>query len=234
MLTERQKKILNLIIEEYNRFRKPIGSKWFAKKYFKELSSATIRREFNFLTKQKYLAQPYWSAGRIPTDKAYQWFVETNILNPLLLENDIAYWEKKLEKLHQLPFFEMTRYIANLCESLTVGYLPPEEMIFKFGLKKLFEQLKELSLLRWETIWEDLDYLDDRLKKSVQDLIQEDMQIFIGNESPITKDKNLTVVSYAIPQKNHKNLLILIGPKNLICRRNISILEAAHKILNQQ
>ncbi|MCX8016156.1 MAG: hypothetical protein N2692_02540 [Patescibacteria group bacterium] len=233
MLTERQEKILNLIIEEYNRFRKPIGSKWFARKYFKELSSATIRREFNFLTKQKYLAQPYWSAGRIPTDKAYQWFVETNILNPFLLENDVAYWEKKLEKLHDLPFFEMTKQIANLCESLTVGYLPPEEMIFKFGLKKLFEQLKELSLMRWETIWEDLDYLDDRLKKSVRDLIQEDMQIFIGDESPITKDKHLSVVSYAIPQKTHKNLLILIGPKNMICRRNISILEAAHKILNQ-
>ncbi|MGB9847869.1 MAG: hypothetical protein ACPLKV_01515 [Minisyncoccia bacterium] len=232
MLTERQQKILNLIIEEYNRFRKPIGSKWFSKKYFKELSPATIRREFNFLTKKNYLTQPYWSAGRIPTDKAYQWFIENNVLNPVSLEDDMAYWEKKLERLQYLSFFEMTKHIANLCESLTVGYLPPQEAIFKYGLKKLFEQLKELSVMRWETIWEDLDYLDERLKKSFKNLIQEDRQIFIGEESPITRDKNLTVFSYTIPYKQHRNLLILIGPKNIICRRNISILEAAHKILN--
>jgi heat-inducible transcriptional repressor len=78
MLTERQKKILEYVINEYTVTKKPIGSKEFCQKYFKDLSSATIRREFNFLTVNKYLTQPYWSAGRLPTDKAYQWFIKEN------------------------------------------------------------------------------------------------------------------------------------------------------------
>jgi len=232
MLTERQKNFLTLIIEDFSRNKKPIGSKEFARKYFPDLSSATVRREFNFLTKQKYLAQPYWSAGRVPTNKLYQWFIKTKD-NNFTFKKDFNYWERKLEELKDLSFTETTKEIAKLCQSLAIGYLPMEEMIFKYGLKNFFDQLKDLSLLKWESIWEDLDYLDERLIKVADNLLEDEFQIFIGDESPITRDKNLSVISYALSFHKQKNLLVLIGPKNLICRRNLIILEVTQRILSR-
>jgi transcriptional regulator of heat shock response len=232
MLTDRQQKILTLIVEEFSRNKKPIGSKEFAKKYFPNLSSATIRREFNFLTKKRFLDQPYWSAGRVPTNKLYQWFIETQEKN-FDFEKDFDYWAKRLEELKNLSFAETTKEIAKLCESLAIGYLPMEEIIFKYGLKLFFEQLKEMSLVKWERIWEDLDYLDERLKKVAKDLMKEEIKIFIGEESPITRDENLSVMSYTLPIRKQKTLLVLVGPKNLICKRNFTILEAAQKILSR-
>ncbi len=232
MLTERQKKILEYIINEYTVTKKPIGSKEFCQKYFKDLSSATIRREFNFLTVNKYLTQSYWSAGRLPTDKAYQWFIKENLLNREKNEDELDRWVKKLDDWKKLSFEEIAKKISQLCESLTIGYLLNDQLIYRYGLKRFFEQLEEMELQNWESVWEDVDLLDERLKKRINDLIEEPFQIFIGKESPITRDENLSVISYTVFDDEKKNLLILIGPKNIICERNLNILQTAYDILN--
>ena len=232
MLTERQKKILEYVINEYTVTKKPIGSKEFCQKYFKDLSSATIRREFNFLTVNKYLTQPYWSAGRLPTDKAYQWFIKENLLNREKNEDELDRWVKKLDDWKKLSFEEIAKKISQLCESLTIGYLLNDQLIYRYGLKKFFEQLEEMELQNWESVWEDVDLLDERLKKRIDDLIEEPFQIFIGKESPITRDENLSVISYTVFDDEKQNLLILIGPKNIICERNLNILQTAYDILN--
>jgi len=232
MLTERQKKILEYIINEYTVTKKPIGSKEFCQKYFKDLSSATIRREFNFFTVNKYLTQPYWSAGRLPTDKAYQWFIKENLLNREKNEDELDRWVKKLDDWKKLSFEEIAKKISQLCESLTIGYLLNDQLIYRYGLKKFFEQLEEMELQNWESVWEDVDLLDERLKKRIDDLIEEPFQIFIGKESPITRDENLSVISYTVFDDEKQNLLILIGPKNIICEKNLNILQTAYNILN--
>ncbi|NLA08173.1 MAG: hypothetical protein GX873_00540 [Parcubacteria group bacterium] len=232
MLTERQKKILEYIINEYTVTKKPIGSKEFCQKYFKDLSSATIRREFNFLTVNKYLTQPYWSAGRLPTNKAYQWFIKENLLNREKNEDELDRWVKKLDDWKKLSFEEIAKKISQLCESLTIGYLLNDQLIYRYGLKRFFEQLEEMELQNWESVWEDVDLLDERLKKRINDLIEEPFQIFIGKESPITRDENLSVISYTVFDDEKQNLLILIGPKNIICERNLNILQTAYDILN--
>jgi len=100
-------------------------------------------------------------------------------------------------------------------------------------LKNLFERLTEIDLANWRRIWEDIDQLDERLQKIADFLMEEDFQIFVGKESPLTRDRNLSVISSVMPYNRKRNLLILIGPKNMICERNLNILEAARNILNQ-
>ncbi|HPC37646.1 MAG TPA: hypothetical protein PKX03_02235, partial [Candidatus Paceibacterota bacterium] len=192
----------------------------------------TIRREFNFLTVNKYLTQPYWSAGRLPTNKAYQWFIKENLLNREKNEDELDRWVKKLDDWKKLSFEEIAKKISQLCESLTIGYLLNDQLIYRYGLKRFFEQLEEMELQNWESVWEDVDLLDERLKKRINDLIEEPFQIFIGKESPITRDENLSVISYTVFDDEKQNLLILIGPKNIICERNLNILQTAYDILN--
>lgn len=74
-LTERQKLLLTLIIHEFTREATPIGSKSLVDMYNLELSSATVRNELSALTEMGYLRQPHTSAGRIPTESGYRFFV---------------------------------------------------------------------------------------------------------------------------------------------------------------
>jgi heat-inducible transcriptional repressor len=74
-LTERQKTLLLLIIRDYIESAQPIGSKRLAEHYHLRLSSATIRNEMGALTEMGYLRQPHTSAGRVPTEEGYRFFV---------------------------------------------------------------------------------------------------------------------------------------------------------------
>ncbi|PJF35881.1 MAG: heat-inducible transcription repressor HrcA [Candidatus Thermofonsia Clade 1 bacterium] len=74
-LTERQEKILALIIREYTNKPEPVGSKFLAETYLSNLSSATIRNEMARLEELGLLAAPHTSAGRVPTEVGYRYFV---------------------------------------------------------------------------------------------------------------------------------------------------------------
>ncbi|MCX7841134.1 MAG: heat-inducible transcriptional repressor HrcA [Anaerolineae bacterium] len=76
-LTERQKKILSLVVREYVETAQPVGSETLVRKGGLRVSSATIRNELATLEELGYLTHPHTSAGRMPTEKGYRYFVET-------------------------------------------------------------------------------------------------------------------------------------------------------------
>ncbi|HSP55792.1 MAG TPA: heat-inducible transcriptional repressor HrcA [Dehalococcoidia bacterium] len=76
MLTERRQKLLQFIIDEYVSTAQPVGSNALAGKYGLGVSSATIRSEMAHLEEEGYIAQPHTSAGRVPTDLGYRYYVE--------------------------------------------------------------------------------------------------------------------------------------------------------------
>src|SRR5262245_1759590 len=82
-MTERQKQILKAIVEQYAEVASPVGSQLLAKVF--EVSSATIRAEMAELERLGFIAQPHTSAGRVPTDKGYRFYV-----NSLAEEKEIA------------------------------------------------------------------------------------------------------------------------------------------------
>src|SRR3954466_12943597 len=72
-MTERQQKILSAIVEQYAEVASPVGSTLLSKAF--DVSSATIRAEMADLERHGYIMQPHTSAGRIPTDKGYRYYV---------------------------------------------------------------------------------------------------------------------------------------------------------------
>jgi heat-inducible transcriptional repressor len=74
-LTERQKTILMLVIRDYIETAQPVGSNALVKRYHLDLSSATVRNELSALDEMGFLRQPHTSAGRIPTEEGYRFFV---------------------------------------------------------------------------------------------------------------------------------------------------------------
>src|ERR671913_1324235 len=77
MMDARHREVLVAVIREYIDSAEPVGSRVLTKRYFPSLSPATIRNVMSDLEDMGYLAQPHTSAGRIPTDKAYRFYVES-------------------------------------------------------------------------------------------------------------------------------------------------------------
>ncbi len=74
-LTDREKLILTLIIHEHIHSAQPVGSKTIVDKYNLSMSSATVRNEMSLLTDYGLLRQPHTSAGRVPSEEGYRYFV---------------------------------------------------------------------------------------------------------------------------------------------------------------
>ena len=75
-LDERKEKILKAIIQTYLETGEPVGSRTISKYSDLQLSSATIRNEMSDLEELGYIIQPHTSAGRIPSDKGYRFYVD--------------------------------------------------------------------------------------------------------------------------------------------------------------
>lgn len=77
MVTERRRKLLQIIVDEYVRSAQPVGSNALVEKYRLGVSSATVRNDMAALEEEGYIASPHTSAGRVPTDAGYRYYVES-------------------------------------------------------------------------------------------------------------------------------------------------------------
>ena len=96
-LDERKIAILKALIEDYIETAEPVGSRTIAKKFPLGLSSATIRNEMADLEEMGYLAQPHTSAGRIPSNMAYRFYVDSLIERINATNIEMEFIKSKLE-----------------------------------------------------------------------------------------------------------------------------------------
>jgi heat-inducible transcriptional repressor len=116
VMEERNKQILTSVINEYVLTAEPVGSRKLAKKYNINLSSATIRNVMSDLEDMGLLHQPHTSAGRIPTEKALRFYV-----NSILKVKDLKLREKdRIRKRYQFSELEASDIIKQTSEVLSV------------------------------------------------------------------------------------------------------------------
>ena len=93
-LTDRKQKILKAVVDEYIENASPVSSGEIKNKHFDNISSATIRNELSALEEMGYLIQPHTSAGRIPSKKAYNLYVDKFLVNHPLTAKEIKLIEE--------------------------------------------------------------------------------------------------------------------------------------------
>jgi heat-inducible transcriptional repressor len=134
-LTERQETILALVVHEYIESAEPVGSKFLVQRFVLDVSSATVRNEMLALTEAGLLRQPHTSAGRVPTEEGYRYFVRR-----LLGDTDLPPDEKRLisHQFHQArPQVEewmrlAASVLAQHASALSLVTAPrPERAVFK-------------------------------------------------------------------------------------------------------
>lgn len=90
-LTERRKKILHVVVDDYIADIEPVSSKKIQQRYLKQVSSATIRSELAVLEEMGYLAHPHTSSGKVPLPKAYRYYVDRLMERGKLTKKETEY-----------------------------------------------------------------------------------------------------------------------------------------------
>ncbi len=135
MIDERSKQILNAIIQSYIHRPDPVGSRYVTKKYDFGVSPATIRNIMADLEELGFLSQPHTSAGRVPTDRGYRFYVDTllNQLNQRSFDLDRQAAQNIIRKLEALKndinvfFAEVSVILSRLSNYMGIAQPPKAE-----------------------------------------------------------------------------------------------------------
>jgi len=142
MLTERYRKVLQAIVMDYIQTAQPVGSRVVSKKYNMGLSPATIRNVMSDLEEMGFLVQPHTSAGRVPTDRAFRFYVDSIINMRKLTQSE----RDRIEKSLQQASFDLNEimkrasHVLSLLSKQTGVVLAP-----RFG-SKIFKRIEFIKL----------------------------------------------------------------------------------------
>lgn len=131
MLDDRKAAILRAVVEEYIQTAQPVGSAHVARTAEISASPATVRNEMGALEREGYLAQPHTSAGRIPTDKGYRFFVDnlpgTGSLRPAQVQQIRAFFNHAHGELARM-LADTSTFLSRLTDYAAVVVGPSHEV----------------------------------------------------------------------------------------------------------
>ena len=232
-LSQRQAKILAAIVKENCDNCQPVASNDLVEKYQFGVSAPTIRNEMQELEKKGYITQPHTSAGRVPTDKGFRFFVNELMDKVKLTLKEQEVLKREMLKL-QVAHVEMGRRIAKLVSehSQSASFAIFPEDVSTIGLSNILnnpalpaEDAKEIAKF--------FDDIDQYAEKMIQDYGAEGQpQTFIGKELSLSKksDYSMIVSGLTLPS-GKKGVIGLVGPKSMKYQKNLSLVEYIAKLL---
>jgi heat-inducible transcriptional repressor len=233
-MNERQKKVLAAVVELYTE-TVPVGSQALMEKGGFDVSSATLRNDMADLEEEGYLYQPHVSAGRIPTDKGYRFYVEEEMRNEELSREEQLRLKQELlmHKAREARFAKTTaKLLSHFSGTLAVSGVPEKEELYDFGMKELLENPEFRELDELCRLVEVLDFIDEKFDLVMRTMRDDETRIFIGEENPIREISNCSMM--VTPYRNkegERGILAIIGPKRMQYAKNKSLLEYVKKLL---
>ncbi len=235
-ITNRQKLILEIVIRDYIDLVEPISSSYIEKKYNLFISPATIRNELKELTEKGYLIQPHTSAGRVPSDKAYRYFV-----NKLLekKESRNRNLEKKLTKIKlntkdEIAFLrELTAFLAGISSALTYSYLEKEKIFWREGFEETLHYPEFTNIEKVHSFFYLLKEFEKRFEKNFyQEIGDNEIKIYIGHESPF-KNEDFSILISKFSLSGRDTYIAFLGPKRMAYDKNIKLINSLINLLEK-
>lgn len=233
-MTERQAKLLVTIIEQYAEVAAPVGSVLLARLF--GVSSATIRNEMAELERMGYIKQPHTSAGRVPTDRGYRFYVnqlteqqETAALPPMNRNS-------KAIATRVSHAGEPAQAIKSAVDSLVqlthnLGLATIGNQLYVAGYSNLFGQPEFLDPEQSREVARLLDNLEPWLREAEPN---EALNVYIGHENPIGRSAGVSLIisKYRSPYSNSSYIGVL-GPTRQSYRSVMSLVEQTGRTLEE-
>lgn len=193
-MTERQRNILSAIIEQHAEIAAPVGSVTLAKLF--NVSSATIRSEMAKLEEMGFIEQPHTSAGRVPTDLGYRFYVnslnEAHATQPQLpgrgakaIEARVATHGDRADRAIRSAVDSLVELTHNLGLA-TIG-----DELYLSGIGNLFSHPEFMQGDHAQQVARLLDNLEPWLREAAPN---EPLNVYIGAENPIGKTSGVSLI----------------------------------------
>ncbi len=195
-MTDRQREILAAIIEQHAEIAAPVGSVMLAKLF--GVSSATIRSEMARLEEMGFIEQPHTSAGRVPTDAGYRFYVNSlneqhaNDTQPLLLDRGSKAINARVSNHSDRADRAIRSAVDSLVElTQNLGIATIGDELYLSGIGNLFSQPEFLQGNHAQAVAQLIDNLEPWLREAAPN---EPLNVYIGSENPIGKTSGATLI----------------------------------------
>lgn len=215
-MTSRQAKILCAIVEQYAEVAVPVGSVLLASLF--GVSSATIRSEMAKLEEMGYIEQPHTSAGRVPTDKGYRYYVNqiteaeepTQVgLSPYIDRNARAI-DVRIKNAGEAAqtIRSAVDSLVEITQNLAIATIG--DQLYMSGISNLFSQPEFVNGIAVREVAQLLDNLEPWLREAQPN---EPLSVYIGHENPIGKTSGCTlIVSRFRSPYSDRSYVGIVGP----------------------
>lgn len=229
-MSPRQEKILAAIVEQYAEVASPVGSSLLAKVF--NVSSATIRAEMAELERLGLITQPHTSAGRVPTDQGYRFYVNN-------LASQGSSMERRAERALTarvtgggLPERTIRNAVDTLVElTHNLGLATIGNQLYMSGLSNLFGQPEFIGGNQVQQIARLLDNLEPWLREAAPN---EPLSVYIGHENPIGRSAGASlIISRFRSPFSDRSYIGVLGPTRQQYRDVMGLVEHAGRSLEE-
>ncbi len=231
---DRKFDLLKTIIEAYIDRAEPIGSHLVVREYHFPLSSATIRNEMHNLEQEGYLEQPHTSAGRIPTEQAYHWYVDHGMPEYPHQDSSSVWEQAVMEALQTHDPFDQLRNLARTMSEYAQGAVivaQEPHRVYWTGAERLFSQ-PEFSdpqiILAWS---QAIDRLEEVWPLLLESHHPGNVSVMIGHQNPFCD--RLSTVSVTLPT-DPPTMVGVLGPMRMAYGRYIGLFERMRQLIEQE
>ncbi len=232
-MDERIQVILQNSINDFIETGEPITSNRLFGHYNFGIKPAMIRRELNKLDRLGFLSQIHPSGGRVPTVKAYQFFVRHLSDQELLAAEYISFARKLLKLIKQREFDVFTDRVARYLASFNIFYEPQEDLVEDSGLVEL---LRKLDLAKEELLRSvsDIEFLDKKLRMVSRRWEKSNQwpRVYIG-QSPVTSSDYLSVIVARINYDGRHFYLFNVGPVHMNYKKSLGLIKSLLKCVSK-
>lgn len=231
MLNDRQQHILRAVIEEYVRTAEPVASKTVADNFLPDVSPATVRNDMMALTEALFLLQPHTSAGRVPTEQAYRYYLD-HIVQAERVERIAKGLQQRIRD--ETDPEAVLRAAAHALVTLSgeTAFIADEHGSRTTGIANLMRKPEFDDAGRRAGLATALDRVETALEDLLQQVREEDVTVWIGRDNPLGAELASLVVRVRLPNGD-VGMLGLLGPLRMRYGRNIGLLQEVKKLIDR-
>lgn len=218
------------VIHEYIKKATPVASKMLAGRGGFKISSATLRNEMADLEEEGYLIQPHTSAGRIPTEAGFAFYLASLSGKESVLDGKEKKELERAARADEFPEKSLAKVLAELSEEAVILAFGKNDVYYT-GLSNLFSKPEFQDQNLVYRIGEVVDHLDEIINEIFEET-KEEIKILIGKKNPFSESCGAVVSKYR--GKNKKTgLVAVLGPIRMDYGKNIALVREVKELLNK-
>jgi transcriptional regulator of heat shock response len=227
-MKERTQKLLDYTIRNYIKTAQPVGSSLLMEKSGLNISPATIRNELMELEQNGFLFQPHTSAGRVPTEKGYNFWLENNIREKEVkksYKNNLEKIKDGFKKDNERLIKEIAKEVSEITKSaVIIGF--NENEVYYTGISNLFSQPEFRKYELIYTISEVVDDIEEILPRLFSE-VKEETSVLVGSANPFSPECSIMISNIS---QNH--LFTLLGPIRMDYEENKAVIKYLKELIN--